>query len=43
MEIWSEAFFSYSMTMLVFFNTAFPSLVRALLLFHEKVLYLSKI
>lgn len=42
-EIWSESFLNYAMVMVDFFGPTFPSLCRALLLFHAKVRKLSKI
>lgn len=42
-EIWSEGFLNYVMVMSDFFGSAFPSLVRVLLRFHNKIKMLSKI
>lgn len=43
LDIWSEAFLNYSMIMVDFFGVAFPSLFRALSIFHQKIRSLSKI
>lgn len=42
-DLWSETFLNYTMVMSDFFGVALPSLVRVLLLFHNKIKALSEI